>query len=129
MLYCEDCRIKKQWRKHGALEYIGYVPGVCEVCHKRTDCHDVPALRLIPESRLTAEQKLLDKMMNEAYHKKSEELVIDFGGIVNHNLTNYLQTTFVRRNEEIDWIETYDLRLVVQRNIRASEESKRNRRL
>ena len=130
MLFCEDCRIEKQWRKHGAFPLAGYALNeVCEVCRRRTDCHDVPAIRLIPDSIKTAEQKLLDRMMDQAYHKKCEELVIDFGGVKNNNLTNYLQAMFVRRDEEIDWIESYDLRLVAQRNIRASEESKRNRRL
>jgi hypothetical protein len=86
-------------------------------------------MRLIPESELTAEQKLLGKMMNQSYHEKCEELVIDFGGIKNNNLTNYLQQMFIKRDGEIDWLETYQLRLVAQRNIRASEESKRNRRL
>jgi len=130
MLFCEDCRVRKQWRKHGAFPLAGHSPNsLCDVCGHRTDCHDVPTMRLIPESELTAEQKLLGKMMNQSYHEKCEELVIDFGGIKNNNLTNYLQQMFIKRDGEIDWLETYQLRLVAQRNIRASEESKRNRRL
>jgi len=43
MLYCEDCRVKKEWPKSKSLPTIRRK---CEVCGRPQDCHDVPVSQL-----------------------------------------------------------------------------------
>jgi hypothetical protein len=134
MLFCEDCRIKKQWPRSAGFPFTGTKPNAkCEVCGKSGDCHDIPASKLTSEADKTVTEKLVDKAMQNGYHEKADALIIvnvsgSEAGKLNHRLTELLRKMVVERNSEIDWYETYKLRLAAQQGVQKDEESKRDRR-
>lgn len=134
MIFCDDCRIKKKWSRSPGFPHIGIsANSMCEVCRKLTDCHDVPAIVLIPESEKTVEQKLVYKIMQQGYREKAESLMVTYvsgpeAGKLNHEKTKLVQMISIAVNGEIDWYSTYQLRKVAQQGYQIHEESKRNRR-
>ena len=132
MLYCENCRIQKNWPRSAGYPFIGVVSNSrCEQCGARGDCNDVPALKLVPESDRTTEQRLLAQAMNNAYREKAEALVVtnesgSRAGNLNHEKTEQLRKTFVKVGTEVDWQATYELRLTIQQGWQKDEENKRN---
>ena len=130
MLYCEECRIKNKWRMPATYPYHAGEHGRCESCRKHKNCYNVPALFLKePE---TAEEKLLDKGIQEAYKEKCADMVVCFtqgrlAGHLNHRLTEAMQKVFVNKGDNIDWYSTYQLRLRLQEGYRKDEEIKSRR--
>jgi|ERR1700676_2799497 len=129
MTFCEDCRLKRQWPRAPGFPFIGVESGVfCEVCHKINDCHTVPSLILTPESKRTFEQKQIYKIMQEGFKDRAETLVVSKAGKIDHGRTELLRSILIRRDGEVDWYSTYQLRLVAQQGYQKDEESKRDRR-
>jgi hypothetical protein len=132
MIFCEYCRLEKKWPRSLGYPYIGFAPNSkCEICGARGDCNDVPALKLIPESDRTTEQKLLAQAMNNAYREKAEALVVtnvsgSRAGNLNHEKTELLRKILVKVGTEVDWQATYELRLAAQQGWQKDEENKRN---
>jgi len=135
MLYCENCRIQKNWPRSAGYPFIGVVSNSrCEQCGARGDCNDVPALKLVPESDRTTEQRLLAQAMNNAYREKAEELVVTNvsgtrAGHLNHEKTEQLRKILVKVGTAVDWQATYDLRLRAQEGYQKDEQTKRDRRV
>jgi hypothetical protein len=124
MNFCEDCRQRKNWPNSAIVEI-----NRCEACGNTVECYDVPSVRLILERDRTFEQKLIFKMMQEGFRGKAELIVItNRDGKVDHVKTEIVREQVVKRNGEIDWFDTYNLRLALQKGIQMDEESKRNRR-
>jgi hypothetical protein len=104
--------------------------GRCEVCHRHKENYDVPALFL--KTPKTKEEIMLDKMVQEEYKKKSEALVIaqvigPMAGATDYKATAELQQVFIRKNAEIDWFATFELRQKIQVQHAADERFKRDR--
>jgi len=135
MLYCENCRIQKNWPRSAGYPFIGVVSNSrCEQCGARGDCNDVPALKLVPESDRTTEQRLLAQAMNNAYREKAEALVVTNvsgtrAGHLNHEKTEQLRKILVKVGTAVDWQATYDLRLRAQEGYQKDEQTKRDRRV
>jgi hypothetical protein len=128
MLFCEDCRIKKMWPNSAVVQQ-----GKCEICKRFTECFDVPAVLTVPEHERSLEQKMIYRIMQEAFKDKAENLVVTHAsgseaGKLNHRLTGMLHEIIAKRGSEIDWYETYNLRLAVQSGYQRAEEFKSNRR-
>jgi len=123
MLFCEQCRDKKKWTRSAGYPYIGFRIGVrCEQCGAIKDCHDVPAIRLIPEKEFTIEQKMLDKTMQDGYRQKSESLeVYHPSGRLWKSMTDEIQKSFAFRNGAVDWYDTYELRVALREQIQNAE--------
>jgi|SRR5579863_2709473 len=130
MYYCEDCRIKKHWPRSAGFPYTGIEANVnCEVCKKHGDCHDVPALMLVPNDRKTTEEKLVEKIMNQRYREKAEALIIaNSDGTLDHLLNAKLKEIVVKVNGEVNWYATYQTRLKAQQSIQKFKEINRDRR-
>jgi len=135
MLYCENCRIQKNWPRSAGYPFIGVVSNSrCEQCGALGDCNDVPALKLVPESDRTTEQRLLAQAMNNAYREKAEALVVTNvsgtrAGHLNHEKTEQLRKILVKVGTAVDWQATYDLRLRAQEGYQKDEQTKRDRRV
>jgi hypothetical protein len=119
MLYCEPCRQQKNWRRPTTYPYHREYKANCEICNKRTDCYDYPALFAKLESEKTLEEKVLDKRLQEEYKSKAESLVITrvrgpYAGRIDDAATEYMKGAVVRNNGEIDWYATYELRVRIQ---------------
>lgn len=134
MIFCESCRIKKKWPRSTGFPYIGVRQSTqCEVCLKIRNCHDVPGSMLVPESQKTTEQKLVNKVMQQAYREKAESLVVTYVSGAEAGQTDYTRTALMREivikvNGEIDWYATYQLRLKAQEGYQQAERIKRDRR-
>lgn len=134
MIFCEDCRLKKQWPRSPGFPFVGIEKSVkCEVCHKKTDCHTVPTVVLLPEAERTFDQKLVYKIMEEGFKDRADSLVVVHvsgaeAGKINHRMTELLRSIKIQKNGKTDWYSTYQLRLVAQQGYQKDEESKRNRR-
>lgn len=130
MLFCEECRVKKNWPRLPGYPQIGWASNVeCEICRVHTDCHDIPSSMLKPEKLKTTEEKLVDRAMEDGYHMKADSLAVyNLNGRLNSQLTESLQKVFVGPETKPNWYSTYLLRLKLQRQIRLSEERNRDRR-
>src|SRR5882757_166658 len=133
MLYCEDCRMKKKWSLPATWPYHNYGRGKCEICNRQKTCYDYPALYARPKSEWTHEEILLDKILQNEYHKKAEQLIIAFvsvsrSGAQDHQRSEELKNVIVKIDNEIDWFATYKLRQRVQDGHRKADELNRNRR-
>jgi hypothetical protein len=132
MIFCEYCRLKKKWPRSAGFPLIGIVENSkCEVCSTRTNCHDVPAIKLVPDSEKSTEQRLLAQAMNNAYREKAEALVVtnisgSRAGNLNHEKTEQLRKILVKVGTEVDWQVTYELRRTAQQGWQRDEENKRN---
>lgn len=131
MIFCEDCRIKKNWPRHAGFPYAGITFGKCEVCGKAKDCNDVPAVKLIKQK--TSEERLVNKIMEDGYRQKAEGLVVvnvsgAEAGKLNHRMTDLLRKIFIWNNGDVDWQATYQVRLAAQQGYQTDEENQRNRR-
>ena len=123
MLFCEDCRIKKNW-PDSLIEH-----GKCEVCSKTGECYDVPAVMLIPEDKLSLEQKQIRRMLLEGFQEKAEQMVITYlDGRLDNRMTDLLRQVFIKRKGKVDWYLTFGARLKMQDGHRESQRSKRDRR-
>lgn len=128
MLYCEECRGKKNWPRPMTYPFHQMSFERCEVCSRDRECYSVPALFLRPHK--TVEEIMLSKKIQHEYQKKAEDLVITyvFGpntGRVDHTATEELQKTFTKVNDQIDWYGTYELRKSIQEGYRRYAELKR----
>lgn len=113
MKFCVDCRNKKNWPDSAVMSN-----DKCEVCGNRNACYDVPSVKLIPESDRTVEQKLVYKIMQDGFREKAERLVVTTrAGKIDHVLTEKLRKIQVTRSGEIDWLDTYNLRIAAQQGI------------
>jgi hypothetical protein len=133
MFYCEDCRVKKNWNRPITFPYHEHHQGTCEVCKHRKDCYDYPAMYVRPKSEWGYEEILLDKLIQNEYHRKAEELVIAFvsgsrAGGLDHQRSEELKNVIIKNENEIDWFATYKLRQRVQEGYRKADELNRNRR-
>ncbi len=128
MLFCESCREKKNWTRSAGYPYIGFrLSEKCEVCGKIGECHDLPAIRLVPKNEMTFEQKMVDKIMQEGYRDKANSLVVTRGnGEEWYTMTEEIRNAFARRNGEIDWYDTYELRVALREQIQNAEARKKN---
>jgi len=123
MKFCDDCRHKKNWPNSAVM-----LSDKCEVCGKPDACYEVPSVKLIPESSRTIEQKLVYKIMQDGFREKAEQLVVtDLSGRIDYVSTSMLQKIFVKRNEEIDWYDTFNLRLKAQQGYRETKQNRRDR--
>lgn len=129
MIFCEDCRIKQKFPRSAGFPYTGVAPNSkCYLCSRITNCHDVPASMLTPESEKTFEEKMVGKIVQEGYRDKAENLVVTYlSGKLNHEKTELLRSILVKNNGVVDWYTTYFLRVAAQEGYRRDEESKRNR--
>lgn len=134
MIFCEDCRIKKNYPRSSGYPHVGVSQNSkCEICGKTGDQHDVPGLFLVPEVSRTLEQKLIYRSMQEAYQQKAESLMVTHvsgaeSGKINHVLTDLLRGILVDVNGKTDWYTTYQLRLKTQEAYQQVENTKRDRR-
>lgn len=130
MLYCENCRVKRKWTKSAAWPYAGLEGNSkCELCGETKECHDVPAVRNVRPEDKTVEQKTIEQALDIAFRDKAEGLVVTYlDGNFNQHMTDLLRQSFAKRNGEVDWYDTYHLRLKLQRDYRLVEEQKRDRR-
>ena len=123
MKFCDDCRHKKNWPNSAVM-----LNDKCEVCGKPDACYEVPSVELIPESSRTIEQKLVYKIVQDGFREKAEQLVVtDLSGRIDYVSTSMLQKIFVKRNEEIDWYDTFNLRLKAQQGYRETKQNRRDR--
>ena len=124
MNFCEDCREKKNWPDSAVV-----ADQRCEQCGQPKKCYDVPSVMLIPEADRTLEQKLVLKVMQEAFRDKAENLIITtLEGRVDHVTTIFLRQILVTRGKEVDWFATYQARLRAQEGHREFERAERDRR-
>src|SRR6266566_541325 len=134
MIFCEDCRIKKNWPRATGFPYVGISQSTkCEICNRIGTNHDVPASMLTPESKKTFEEKMVGKAMQEGYKDKAENLVVvhvsgSEAGKLNHEKTASLRSILVKSNGVVDWYWTYKMRVMAQEGYQKDEEDKRNRR-
>lgn len=131
MLFCEDCRVQKKWRRPATFPFHKHGMDQCEICSKRRDCYQYPALFLKPVTELTAEEIILDRAIQSEYHMKAEGLVIAYAsgpqaGGIDHLRTQALKELIVRSNSGVDWYATYEVRLKAQEGYRKADEVKRN---
>lgn len=128
MLFCEQCREKNNWTRSAGYPYIGFRQGVqCDKCGKIKDCHDLPAIRLTREKDMTAEQKTIDKTMQDQYRQKAELLeVFHSNGRQWQSMTDEIRKAFANRNGEVDWFDTYELRVALREQIQNLEARRRN---
>jgi hypothetical protein len=117
MYYCEQCRMKEKWPRPMTYPYHRMSHERCERCKKHRECYGVPALFLRPN--LSVEEVLLSKAVQNEYKKKAEDLVITYIGGPNHgridnHSTEELRKAFTKRDGEIDWYGTYELRKSIQ---------------
>lgn len=131
MLFCEPCRVKKNWPHLPGYPDIGWKPSaICEICRSYGGCHDVPASRLKFAKDRTIEEKLIADTMEQGYRVKAEGLAIwNLNGTLDSQMTEQLRKTFIGSEEQPDWYCTFLLRLKLQRNHRLSEEQKRDKKL
>jgi hypothetical protein len=133
MLYCEDCRIKRNLNRPATFPYHDHGRGECLLCKKRKDCYDYPALYTKPRSDWTHEEILLDKALQNEYHQEAEDMIIAFSsgpraGAIDHQRSLELKKVIVKIENEIDWFATYKLRQRVQDGYRKADELNRDRR-
>lgn len=122
MLYCDSCRLKKNWPDSVPEE------GRCEVCKKSGKCNDVPAVILVPESERSLEQKLLLQAMQQAFKEKADKIVITtLDGKINNRLTDMVREIFVNRGTEVDWYATLRLRQQAQQGYKQQEQMNRDK--
>lgn len=128
MNYCEECRTKKKWPRPMTYPYHRTSYERCGVCQRHRECYDVPALFLRPNQ--TVEEIILSKAIQNEYRKKALEMVITYvggpnnGRIDNHS-TEELHKVFAKRDGEIDWYGTYELRQTIQHGYLKMAELKR----
>jgi len=133
MLYCEPCRVDKNWSLPATFPYHDQGTGVCEVCRRRKDCYNYPALYVKPKSEWSHEEIMLDKALQHQYHQEAEGLIIAYasgsrGGSIDHQRSEELKNVMVKSGNEVDWFATYKLRQRVQDGYRKADELNRNRR-
>ena len=122
MLYCDSCRLKKNWPDSLPEQ------GKCEICGITGQCNDVPAVILVPESERSVEQKLLLQAMQTAFKEKADKIVITtLDGKVNNRLTDMVREIFVRRGTEVDWYATLRLRQQAQQGCKHQEQMNRDK--
>lgn len=126
MIFCEDCRVKKKWPRAAGFPYIGIKQnGTCEICKKHDDCHDIPASKLISDAEKSSTERAIDKLMQQGHREKAEVLIVVYpSGKIDYTRTGLLQELEVRKNDEIDWYETYQLRLAAKHEIENSNRRK-----
>jgi hypothetical protein len=100
----------------------------CEKCKKHRECYNVPALFLRPN--LSVEEVLLSKAIQNEYKEKAESLAITYIGGPNHgrvdnHSTDELRKAFTKRDGEIDWYGTYELRKSIQHGYDAMAQLRR----
>ena len=123
MFFCEACREKNNW-PNGLMQQ-----DKCEKCGKSGVCYDVPSVMLIPEADRTTEQKMVLKLVLDAYRDKAETIVITgLDGRVDNVMTDMVKKVFMHRNKQVDWYATFIARLTVQERYQESERAKRDRR-
>jgi hypothetical protein len=132
MFFCEKCRVKNHWPTSLGYPFMGHSFGRCEVCTTTGECHDVPSGALTPDDEKPAHQKQMDKIVEEEYRRKAEDLIIarQFGphaGKMDIELTSQLQQIRIRKNGEINWVATYQMMLVAQQGHYDAEIRKRDR--
>ena len=129
MIFCEDCRVKKNWKKPATFPYCYYYENRCEVCQQKVKCYDTPALFVKQEK--TKDEIMLDTAVQNEYHEKCLAMVITyptgpFAGTRNHGKTDELQTVFVNTEKGgVNWFATYELRVKIQEGYTKSEREKR----
>ena len=122
MLYCDKCRLKKNWPDSLPEQ------GKCEQCGATGQCNDVPAVMLVPEHDRTIEQKLILGAMQQAFKEKADKIVITtLDGKVNNRLTDMVREIFIRRGTEIDWYATLRLRQQAQQGYTQQEQMNRDK--
>lgn len=133
MLYCENCRVKKNWNVPATFPYHEHGQAKCSICNRQRDCYEYPALYAKPKSTWTAEEILLDSVLQHEYHQEAEGLIIAYasgsrGGAIDHQRSEELKHVIVKKGNEIDWFATYKLRQRVQEGYRKVDELNRDRR-
>lgn len=132
MIFCEQCRITKNWPLSPGYPYIGIRENSkCDICHVSQDCHDIPGSILEPPT--TAEGKLALKIMQQGYRDKAEQLVVcnmsgAEAGKINHRETSELRKVLVEVRGDIDWYTTYHLRVAAIRGYEQKQNLIRDRR-
>lgn len=128
MIFCELCREKNHWPRNTGYPYAGHQVGKCEICNKSGECNVVPGSMLKPGQDKTFSEKTLDKWMQDGYRQKAEALIVTYvsNGRIDHTNTEQLRQIFAKRNNEVDWAATYELRLKAQEGYRKAEEKRRN---
>lgn len=125
MVFCEDCRIKKGYAKHPAWPYVGVLQyAKCEICWKRDEAHDVPRTYLRPEHLKTTNEKAVDIVQQDVFRLKCEELSIYNPRTqkIDETMTKQLNEVFAHRKDEVDWVATYELRLIARDGYTKSKE-------
>ena len=133
MFFCESCRVKNKWPKNLGWPHMGLSQGSCEICKAWGVNHDVPSSALTPDSEKPAYQKQMEKIVEEEFRRKAEDLIIarQFGphaGKMDIELTSQLQQIRIRKNGEINWQATYNMMLLAQQGHYEDEIRKRDRR-
>ena len=96
MLYCEECRAQKKLNRPSTFPYHNHYVTECELCKKRKDCYDYPALFARQDADKSEEEKLLDKRLQQEYHVKADNLVVTYvsgprAGAINPTLSDGLK--------------------------------------
>ena len=130
MIFCEACREKNSWPRNTGYPYAGHQTGKCEICNKWDECNVVPGSMLKSEKDKNFSEKTLDKWMQDGYRQMAEALIISYSnGRINNSATEELRGILAKRNGEVDWVATYELRLKAQQGYQKAEEIKRNREM
>lgn len=132
MIFCEQCRVTKRFKRPPTYPYHDHGSANCEVCGKYRDCYDYPYLFLKDRSTFTTEEIILDKRLQQEYHNKAEELIIAYlsgslAGATDVSRSDELRNVMVQNNGEVDWYATYKLRQKVQEGYRKADEIKNRR--
>jgi hypothetical protein len=128
-MFCEQCRLKHGHSKHPAWPYIGVVEhGKCEYCYKYGPGHEVPKTYLRPEHLKTRNEIVVDKVQQDVYYLKCQELSIYHARSqrIDELATSDLRKLFLYRNGEVDWVATYELRVLARDGYTKSEEFKKS---
>lgn len=133
MVYCEDCRIKNSLNLPPTYPYVDIIKMECEICHRKKDCYDMPSIYARSRKNWTAEEKALDNLLQQEYHRKADELIIAlttgaYAGAVDHDRTAALQRSLVEVNGQVDWYATYEIRRKLQEAFKRTDDISRNRR-
>jgi len=115
MKFCESCRQTNQWNRNVGFPFVGVIPyDKCEICRRYDQLHEVDVREL--KKLLTPERERTRQLM---YRDKANSVMIyhESGprhGQVNEKETAELKELFAYKNGEVEWIGTYELRLLAK---------------
>jgi len=119
MLYCESCRVLKNYKLPALYPYHDQVHAECEICNRKTECYNYPALLIKPDNQKTTEDRQLEQAIQNEYEQKTKQLVITYvrgpgAGKIDPIATEAMRQVWVKTKLGTDWYATYELRKKMQ---------------